>query len=56
MVRRLRIHDAYEGTGEGLAIVKRIIGWHGGRIRLESTPDKGSTVMDTLSAARIDHS
>jgi len=39
------------GTGLGLAIVKHLVLAHGGELRIESTPGRGTTVRVTLAAA-----
>ena len=46
--QRLHGRDAYEGTGIGLAIVKKIVEYHGGRIWLDLEVEEGTSIWFTL--------
>ncbi len=52
--QRLHLRRAYEGTGLGLALARRVAQAHGGDIEVQSTPGQGSRFIVTLPPAELD--
>ena len=53
--RRLHTWDVIRGTGLGLAVSRKIVDTHGGRIWATSVPGQGSTFHFTFPKARVGH-
>jgi light-regulated signal transduction histidine kinase (bacteriophytochrome) len=46
--QRLHTREAYPGTGIGLAVAKKIVEYHGGTIRVDTSYQGGTAIRFTL--------
>ncbi|MCS0603041.1 ATP-binding protein [Streptomyces sp. LP11] len=51
LFQRLHTKDAYPGTGIGLAMCKKVVEFHGGRIGIDSEHTPGTRIVFTLPVA-----
>jgi signal transduction histidine kinase len=52
--QRLHSKDAYPGTGIGLAIAKKIVEYHGGRVWVDADVSEGTAIRFTLPVLETD--